>query len=49
MYIQMCMCVCVCIYMYVYVYICICIDIEQICSASECKIKPAGLAVVLTL
>ena len=38
--------------MYVFVYICICIDIcniHEICSVSESKIKPAGLAVALTL
>ena len=42
------MCVCVC----TYAYICACINVyniyEIICSVSECKIKPAGLA-VLTL
>ena len=36
-------------YACVYVYICTCIDIYniyEICSVSECKIKPAGLAAV---
>ena len=41
---------CLCVGVYIYLYISICIDIykiyEKICSASECKIKPAGLAVV---
>ena len=45
----MCLCLYVCICMYMYVYICICIDIKYVCSVSECKIKPAGLAAVLTL
>ena len=44
-------CISVCVYMYVY--ICIFIDVyimsvKQICSVPECKIKPAGLAAVLT-
>ena len=50
MYVCMYVCLCVCVYMYVY--ICICIDniisMKQICAVSECKIKPAGLAAVLT-
>ena len=44
----MCVRVFVCMYIYVYVSIYI-ISMKYICSVSECKIKPAGLAVVLTI